>query len=179
MYAFERAIDDLAYRYLEIDVRLTADREVVVFHDATLGRVTNGSGNVGDWLAEDLADTSKETIFVTGHEPAYPQPDADSGRERHFGDSLDQHPESRDKFWGLLGEYGVDAYFCGHTHNYSAVEIEGVWQIDAGHVRGAGDAGAKSTYIVVKVAGDSVSIETYRADASGENYTLFESVELD
>ena len=54
MYGFERAIDDLGYRYLEIDVRLTADREVVVFHDAALDRVTNGSGDVRDWTVQDL-----------------------------------------------------------------------------------------------------------------------------
>ena len=68
MYAFERAIDDLAYRYLEIDVRLTADREVVVFHDATLDRVTNGSGNVGDWPAEDLKRLDAGYWFDEEHE---------------------------------------------------------------------------------------------------------------
>jgi glycerophosphoryl diester phosphodiesterase len=54
MYAFERVIDDYGYRYLEIDVRITADRRVVVFHDATLDRMTNGSGEVADWRLEDL-----------------------------------------------------------------------------------------------------------------------------
>jgi glycerophosphoryl diester phosphodiesterase len=33
---------------IELDVQLTADREVVVIHDPTLERTTNGSGRVGD-----------------------------------------------------------------------------------------------------------------------------------
>jgi len=28
--------------------------------------------------------------------------------------------------------YGVAAYICGHPHNHSVINIDGVWQIDAG-----------------------------------------------
>ena len=51
--AFQRAID-LGYRYIETDIRITRDRVVVVFHDATVDRMTNGVGRVEDWLWEDL-----------------------------------------------------------------------------------------------------------------------------
>jgi glycerophosphoryl diester phosphodiesterase len=43
--AFRRAIADGADA-IELDVRLTADGEVVVIHDATLGRTTDGRGAV-------------------------------------------------------------------------------------------------------------------------------------
>jgi len=53
MAAFEGAVD-LGYRYIETDVRITRDRQVVVFHDEALERTTNGVGQVVDWLWEDL-----------------------------------------------------------------------------------------------------------------------------
>lgn len=49
MHAFGGAIEDYGYRYLELDVRVTRDRRVMVFHDATLERVTNGAGAIADW----------------------------------------------------------------------------------------------------------------------------------
>lgn len=39
---------------------------------------------------------------------------------------------NRDRFWNALVNYGVAAYICGHTHNHSVINIDGVWQIDAG-----------------------------------------------
>ena len=111
-------------------------------------------------------------MFVFGHEPAYPQPDAETGRERHVGDSLDAYPARRDRFWDLLRAYDVRAYICGHTHNYSAVRIDGVWQLDTGHARGKGDRGAPSTFIVVRVDGDRALFQTYRDDMAGGPYSL-------
>ena len=57
MAAFERAVD-LGYRYLEIDVRASADGVVMVFHDGTLGRVTRATGPVRGLSAADLGELS-------------------------------------------------------------------------------------------------------------------------
>lgn len=151
-------------------------------HFAVLNEYCNEAGdNVTDgdipdhlynWLVADLAATTKEHIFVVGHEPAYPQPDADNGRLRHETDSLNAHEANRDRFWNLLKSEDVVAYICGHTHNYSLVKVDGVWQMDAGHARGLGDIGARSTFILVHVDGPAVTYETYRDDASGGAYTL-------
>ena len=120
------------------------------------------SDHVYNWLADDLSATGQAHVFVFGHEPAYPQPDADNGRLRHLGESLDKHPARRDRFWALLQDEGVVAYVCGHTHNYSAVRVDGVWQVDVGHARGVGDTGAPSTFVAVHVDGDVATFHAYR-----------------
>jgi glycerophosphoryl diester phosphodiesterase len=53
MAAFQAAID-LGYRYLETDVQVTADGAVVAFHDPSLERTTDGTGNVADLRYDDL-----------------------------------------------------------------------------------------------------------------------------
>jgi len=149
---------------------------VVLNEYCDTGGDTVGDGDVPDhlydWLVDDLSATDKTHVFVFGHEPAYPQPDADNGRIRHLGDSLDKYPANRDRFWNLLRDERVVAYICGHTHGYSAVEMDGVWQLDAGHARGKGDTGARSTFIVINVDASGVTFKTYRDDADGGPYTL-------
>lgn len=132
------------------------------------------SDTVYNWLVTDLDSTDKDHIFVFGHEPAFPKPDAESERLRHEGDSLDQYPSHRDRFWSLLSDRGVSAYFCGHTHNYSMYYQDGVWQIDTAHTRGLGDDGARSTFLKILVSGNSVEYETYRYDADNQEYILFD-----
>lgn len=39
---------------VECDIHLTKDQKIVVIHDGTLERTTNGSGWIKDWLFEDL-----------------------------------------------------------------------------------------------------------------------------
>jgi glycerophosphoryl diester phosphodiesterase len=61
--AFRRAVQE-GYRYLETDVQATRDGEVVVLHDATLDRTTDGSGRI-----EHLDWTAVRTARVGGREP--------------------------------------------------------------------------------------------------------------
>lgn len=142
--------------------------------DATGDAATDGDvpDHLYNWLAADLAATDREHLFVFGHEPGYPLPDADNGRLRHTSDSLNAHPTRRDRFWALLRSAGVRAYICGHTHNFSAALMDGVWQVDAGHARGVGDSGARSTFLMVYVDGGLVRFHAYRDDAAGGAYAL-------
>ncbi len=142
----------------------------------TYGDVTDALYN---WLEADLQSTLKEHIIVLGHEPAWPQPDRDSGRMRHLGDSLDQYPDNRDRFWVLLREYNVAAYLCGHTHNFSAVNIDGVWQIDGGHSRGIGDTGSLSTFLFLDFENDLIRYRTYRGVGTAGEYSLYYSEIID
>ncbi|MEU2879269.1 glycerophosphodiester phosphodiesterase [Streptomyces sp. NPDC007070] len=60
---FRRAVA-LGYRYIETDVHATADGRLVAFHDATLDRVTDGSGRIADLPWAEVAHAR-----VAGREP--------------------------------------------------------------------------------------------------------------
>lgn len=53
LYAFERAAR-MGADVMELDVRLTADGALVVVHDATVERTTDGSGRVGEMTLAEL-----------------------------------------------------------------------------------------------------------------------------
>lgn len=127
--------------------------------------------NLLEWLAKDLDGTEKPIIFVIGHEPAFPQRDQEVAVLRHKGDALDQYPVTRDRFWELLKKKGVTAYITGHTHSYSLVNIEGVWQLDIGHAMGIGTQATRSTFVRILIDGESVLFETYRGNKDG-TYTI-------
>ena len=54
VYAVHQAIKEHGCTMIETDVRLTADGEVVLFHDVRLDRTTNGEGAVNEWSWPDL-----------------------------------------------------------------------------------------------------------------------------
>ncbi len=118
-----------------------------------------------DWLKDDLANTDKPIKLVFGHEPAYPA-------GPHRGSSLDAIPPKRDKFWKLLVDNGVKAYFCGHEHIYDHWIKDGVHQIISG---GAGAPGPLSFhYLIVDADDNDVTVSVYKV-ADGklkESYKL-------
>ena len=63
MAAFRAAVE-LGYQYLETDVHTTADGVVLVFHDSTLDRVTDGAGVIADLTAAEVARAQ-----IGGREP--------------------------------------------------------------------------------------------------------------
>jgi hypothetical protein len=110
-----------------------------------------------DWLANDLAATTADHIFVFGHEPAYPV-------GPHLGNSLDVYPAQRDAFWQLLVDYDVDIYFSGHEHLYNHTEVAGVHQVVAGTCGApiySGYGGDFYHYVVIAVDGLHVSVEVF------------------
>ena len=54
MAAFRRAVDWWGADMLELDVRLTRDGHVVVIHDATLDRTTDGEGPVAERTLDEI-----------------------------------------------------------------------------------------------------------------------------
>jgi glycerophosphoryl diester phosphodiesterase len=63
MPAFEHAVG-LGYRYVETDVHVTADGELLAFHDDRLDRVTDGAGMIAD-----LPWSVVQQARVDGREP--------------------------------------------------------------------------------------------------------------
>lgn len=69
VYAFQEAID-IDADYIELDVQLTADKQLVVFHDKNISRTTNGSGKISDYTYEELQQLSAGKWFGIGFEDA-------------------------------------------------------------------------------------------------------------
>ena len=131
-----------------------------------------------DWLEKDLSATSKPLIFVFGHNPIKSFPDMDSGRVRHGEASVSANPAHFNRFIKILTEHHVCAYICGHTHDTSVEKVDGIWQTDSGHARGAGDPGSPSTFLRFRVNGTKAVVEVYRGDVNGIRYTLRKTVGL-
>ncbi|HKJ04575.1 MAG TPA: glycerophosphodiester phosphodiesterase family protein [Geopsychrobacteraceae bacterium] len=53
LLAFGKALE-LGALWIELDVHVTADGQLVVIHDELLNRTTNGTGKVGDYKQEEL-----------------------------------------------------------------------------------------------------------------------------
>ena len=70
--AFRMAVDEWWADMLELDVRLTRDGEVVVIHDPTIDRTTDGSGAVAELSLEEIRafDAGYRFVDLSG-EPAY------------------------------------------------------------------------------------------------------------
>lgn len=55
LLSFEKSID-AGVDFIELDVRLSKDGHVVVIHDDTVNRTTNGKGNVADFMLKELKE---------------------------------------------------------------------------------------------------------------------------
>ncbi|MBR4626538.1 MAG: glycerophosphoryl diester phosphodiesterase membrane domain-containing protein [Ruminococcus sp.] len=68
-YAFEAALESDT-DYIELDVQLTKDGKLVVFHDNTLDRTTNGTGLLTEHTYDELMELSAGCKFGDGTEYA-------------------------------------------------------------------------------------------------------------
>ena len=69
--SFQRAMADGA-RFIELDVRGTQEGEVVIIHDATLGRTTNGRGRVSRTSLKGLKTLDAGYWFTSDGGTTYP-----------------------------------------------------------------------------------------------------------
>ncbi|RLL41122.1 glycerophosphodiester phosphodiesterase [Oceanobacillus piezotolerans] len=66
MSAFHKGVEMKA-DYIEIDVQMTKDGELVVIHDTTVDRTTNGTGDVGDLTFEEIRELDAGSWFGEGY----------------------------------------------------------------------------------------------------------------
>lgn len=141
-----------------------ADLLFVALDSEQVKDVSKVNGEQLKWL-EGVLKASKERFkFVFLHRPLYPSKDVGE----HYGDSMNEYTEDRDRLEKLLKEYGVDAVFAGHEHLYSRKEVDGIVHV----ITGGGGAplyardkdGGFYHYIRATADGDSVSFEVVGID---------------
>lgn len=71
LFSFQRAVQDGA-QFIELDVRGSRDGEVVVMHDATVKRTTNGRGAVSEQNLKDLKALDAGYRFSRDGGKSYP-----------------------------------------------------------------------------------------------------------
>ena len=122
LLAFEQALAQKADA-VECDVHLTADGEVVVLHDATVDRTTDGHGTVGELTLEKLrkldAGSWKHGRFAGQRIPTLGEVvDLVHGRAELFVELKDESPELAARVVAELRRCGVEgqAWLFG-AHN--------------------------------------------------------------
>lgn len=86
MVAFQKGVEMKA-DYIEIDVQMTKDGELVVIHDTTVDRTTNGTGKVGDLTLEEIRQLDAGSWFS----------------EAYVGEAVPTFEEVLDEFRGKVG----------------------------------------------------------------------------
>jgi glycerophosphoryl diester phosphodiesterase len=76
LFAMRRALEAGATA-IELDVHATRDGELVVCHDATVNRTTNGSGNIAELTLAELKTLDNAYNFIPGADVSPGHPDAD------------------------------------------------------------------------------------------------------
>lgn len=84
--AFDKAVEMKA-DYIEIDVQMTQDGKLVVIHDTTVDRTTNGAGPVGDYTLEEIQKLDAGSWFD----------------EEFAGEQIPTFDEIMDRYRGKIG----------------------------------------------------------------------------
>ena len=96
LFAFKTA-EDKGSDVLELDVHATSDGELVVIHDATVDRTTNGTGQVDSMTLEEIKELDAAHWFVPDCGTCHDEPD-DSYAYRGFATGEVAIPRSLGKF---------------------------------------------------------------------------------
>ncbi|SDG46408.1 glycerophosphoryl diester phosphodiesterase [Onishia taeanensis] len=91
-FAYDKA-RDMGADYLELDLHMSADNQLVAIHDDTLERTTNGEGNVKDHTLEALKALDAGSWFNQAH-PEYANDDYAGAKLLTLDEVIDRYGDS-------------------------------------------------------------------------------------
>lgn len=129
MLAFKKAIEAGADG-IELDVQLTKDGEVVIIHDETIDRTTNGTGAVIEFNYDELSQFDASYIFAgkygfnkipTLREYFELVKDFDIVTNIELKTGINQYLGIEDKVWTLIKEFNLEKKVIISSFNHFSV----------------------------------------------------------
>lgn len=129
LVAFEKAIE-VGVDGMEFDVQLTKDGEIVIIHDETIDRTSNGSGRVKDFTYEELLQYDFSASFTEqfGHikipllrEYFDLVKDTEIISNIELKNSVYDYEDLEEKVYELIVEYGLDKKVIISSFNHESI----------------------------------------------------------
>ncbi|MGB4588317.1 MAG: glycerophosphodiester phosphodiesterase [Clostridiaceae bacterium] len=139
---------------IELDVQLSKDGELVIIHDETLDRTTNGTGNVKNYTLKELKELDASFIFAGKYGinkiPTLKEyfnfiKDFSIYTNIEIKNSIIEYPEIEEKLIALIREYQLTDKVIISSFNHQSIQkckklapeikggfITGSWIINAG-----------------------------------------------
>ena len=168
LLAFEKALESNA-DYIELDVQLTKDEQLVVFHDEKLDRATHGKGKLSDYTFDELQELNVVSKYVSEEE----FPDARIplltdvfelvGNGKLFNIEIKDHGDTNltvEKTVEAIKEYGLEDSCYVTSFSYAA--IKKVKQLDPNIKTG----------LIANVATTTAFMQLKNIDALSMNHLL-------
>jgi len=130
--------------YIEIDLRETKDGELVVMHDDTVDRTTDGRGRVREMTLAEIRTLDAGSWFNEKH-PMYARAEyADEkvptlreifeafGRDTRYmlePKDPDEHPGMEEKIWALIEEYDLSGFVA--VQSFSKASLQKIRALDS------------------------------------------------
>lgn len=131
MLAFKKASETGCYG-IELDVQLTKDGEVVIIHDETIDRTTDGTGKVKDYTLEELQKFNADTLWggIHGFQPiptfdeycAWVK-DQDLVTNIEIKSGVYYYEELEEKTLAIVKKYGLEKKTIFSSFNHSSVAL--------------------------------------------------------
>lgn len=131
MLAFQKIAEETAADGIELDIQLTKDGEIVIMHDETLDRTTNGSGWIKDYTLAELK-TLSVGVNVKGFFPRQTIPTLreyfDFVRQTKLITNIElktsvvEYAGIEEKLAALVHEYGLEDRLWYSSFNHYTIE---------------------------------------------------------